>query len=273
MVDLTPLQNPLRDGKTAPRILIVEDDTDYAVQLMAALKRVDANDAFSQIDIAPDVKSALAYLDMDVIDIYIVDLKLVENAQESNESKEIGKRLIKKILEASNAGLIVHSTLPVETEAEALLDQGADDYLHKTNPMDVVRAKVLALWRRVQLTRPKPNNKTVHKNRTFLVGNWRFVIGSRQLKDGDGNAIRISPTEHAFLRYICTVEGHEIERKEFNVGVLGRGPLEEDKRIDNLVYRLREKLGGTFQLLPVGGGAYKLLDVKELRVSLNSSRK
>lgn len=250
-----PAVNPL------PRILIVEDNLRYAFELMRALKEPDLS-VYFDVQVAPSIEEALPYLNDDSIDIYIVDVKFGDNEPEGEEA---GRAFVAQILQKTNAGVIVHSTLHERTEAARFMMLGADDYLEKGKGLDLTRAKVLALWRRVALTRPNFSKSYQHANRVFKLGNWRFEVGSRVLTDSNGNKVRVSPTEHALLRYLCTVEDNEIDRESFNVSVLGRPAYESDKRIDNLIYRLRTKLGDDLQIVPLGDGRHKLLNIKELR--------
>jgi DNA-binding response OmpR family regulator len=254
-------------ARFAPRILIVEDNLRYAIELMRTLRQSQGqiSDVHFQIDLTPTAEEALQFLEKDEIDIYIVDLKLPNIENLGVEDESVGENLVGRILEKTNAGVIVHSLVPAERNAEVFLLLGADDYIEKTAKLEFVRAKLLALWRRVQLTRPEISNAYAHTNRTFLIGDWRFVIGSRELRGESGNMIRVSPTEHAFLRHICAVEDHEIDRETFNASVLGRSAVEKDSRIDNLIYRLRNKLGQSVQFLSKREGIYKLIDIKEVR--------
>lgn len=222
--------------------------------------RIPAVQGQCRVQIAADLDSAVAYLQNDIIDIYIVDLVL----DQSQPDRKIGAEFIRQVVAQTNAGIIVHTSLsPADAEASKLLVEGADDYIQKPTDVETVRARVLALWRRIQFVRPNKNLQT-HNNRTFLIGDWTFVIGNRILKNRTGEALRLSPTEHAFLRHICVEENHECDRTSFNLVVLGRRPFEGNMRVDNLVYRLRNKLGKSLDLIS-DDGVYRLLDVREIK--------
>ena len=66
-------------------------------------------------------------------------------------------------------------------------------------------------------------------------------------------SIRITPTQHAFLRFLCTVEGHEIDRETFNLAILGRPEAEKNKRIDDFIYKFKNKVGPSVQLISKKG--------------------
>jgi DNA-binding response OmpR family regulator len=252
---------------SAPRILIVEDELQYAVGLMNWLEdwRMPTVQGQCRVQIAADVDRALGYLNSDAIDIFIVDLVL----DKTQPNRKIGAEFIREVIAKTNAGIIVHTSLsPSDAEAAHLLTQGADDYIQKPSDVETIRARILALWRRIQYVRPNKKSLQAHNNRTFLIGDWTFVIGNRILKNSSGDTLRLSPTEHAFLRHICVDENHGCDKVDFNLAVLGRRPSEQNMRVDNLVYRLRNKLGGSLELISEEG-AYKLIDVRELKPSAN----
>jgi DNA-binding response OmpR family regulator len=252
----------------APRILIVEDETQYAVGLMNWLEdwRMPTVQGQCRVQIATDVDRAIGYLSGDVIDIFIVDLIL----DKDQPDRKIGAEFIRKVVAQTNAGIIVHTSLsPSDAEAAELLNEGADDYIQKPSDIETVRARILALWRRIQYVRPSKKSMQGHNNRTFVIGDWKFVVGSRVLKNLAGETLKLSPTEHAFLRHLCVDENHECDKVNFNLTVLGRRSFERNMRVDNLVYRLRNKLRGSLQLIS-DEGAYKLIDVREVKPSIGS---
>jgi DNA-binding response OmpR family regulator len=265
-----------------PKVLIVEDDRDYADALMRALRETDPAFPSARFDVNstsdPDV--AIQYAERDAIDIFIVDLKLSQKIIPETEDIEIGKSLIKTIQEKTNAGIIVHTSVPAEQNRAELIELGADDYIEKMTrvhvktsrnspqmedrgPDHIIRAKIVSLWRRVQLLRPAHKAIYRHANRTFQIGTWKFVIGSRVLTDAAGKEVKLSSAEHALLRYLCVIEDHSVDREQFNAYILGRDKGIEDRRIDNLIYRLRIKLGPSLTIV-ADEGAYKLIGLQEV---------
>jgi DNA-binding response OmpR family regulator len=265
-VDKSSVQENFRTS--APHILIVENDPAYAIQLMNNLKdwRIPLTNSFCIVDVAPDIERARKYLREDDIDVFIVDLIMHKSSDAVDESKNIGQAFAREVWETSNAGVIVHTTLS-EDDGEALemLREGADDYIRKgATDVETIQVRIQALWRRIQFVRPSKKSIHNHANRVFMIGAWKFIVGSRTLAMANGEAVKLSPTEHAFLRHICTSENHECDKVSFNLYVLGRRSFEENMRVDNFVYRLRKKMGKNLDLLS-DEGAYRLLDVKELK--------
>jgi DNA-binding response OmpR family regulator len=251
--------NPLDSG-VALRILIIEDDARYAEQLLRAFRSNHRGLRFD-VSLVTSASEAEPFILRDQIDIYVVDLELPEF--KAAPSEKVGELLVKKIIQSTAGGVIVHTHV-LRKDRDDFLWDGVEDYIMKGDSTSNVVARAFAVWRRVKNTRH--SKTTTRKNeRAFKLGKWRFEEGNRNLIDDDGETIRLSPTELAFVKYLCTVD-REIDRREFNVAVLGRPAYEEDKRIDNLVYRLRDKLGDTFQLLSRhdSEGTYKLLSFEQL---------
>lgn len=254
------------DVTDAPRILIVENDAYYALQLIKWLNdwQMPLFKGNCKVDIAENIQKATEYLDKGTIDIFIIDLIMGESEHSVVESEDVGKAFVQKVIEKTNAGIIVYSSLAATNEAAPLITAGADDYIQKHSDQETMRARVLGLWRRMQLIPQKKQSALLHTNRVFLIGHWRFTVGNRTLSDEAGQSVRLSSTEHAFLRHICTVEDHECSIEDFNLEVLGRRNFERNMRVDNLIYRLRKKLGDQIQLIS-DDGAYRLVDVSEVK--------
>jgi DNA-binding response OmpR family regulator len=246
----------------APEILIVEDDPELAVGLVNVFEDWKAKNLQGRCKahIALTVDRARRYLRDDTIDIYVVDLIL----DKTQPDRRIGAEFIAEVVARTKAGIVVLTSLAeADAKATELLQQGADDYIRKPANFDYVRARVEALWRRIQFVRPSTRGLHTHNNREFLLGSWRFVIGNRILSNSQGETLKLSPTEHAFLRHLCVNEMHECDVATFNIEVLGRESHEENMRVDNLVYRLRTKLGANLELL-ANDGKYRLLQVHEI---------
>lgn len=249
------------------RVLIVDDKEEYVVAIEKALRHPESTigKMNNQIISVRNVGDARNYLRHDAIDLYFLDLEIAEKAgQGINE--EIGKAFVRDVVNGTNAGIIVCSGY--HDQAAELLEYGADDFIGKPFGSKIVAAKALAVWRRALFGRPAScrERQQAHQGRTFLLGNWRFVIGERTVTNKNGGSIRLSITEHAFLRHICVVEDHVISSDILNVEVLERDPHGPQVRLDNFVDRLKGKFLETLELSSQGRtGFYKLYDVQELK--------
>jgi DNA-binding response OmpR family regulator len=256
----------------SPRILIVDDNPIHASAIKRALR--DPSSTIGrlkcEIDVVEDLTAARQYLREDSVDIYFLDLEISEKAGEGLLHASVGKDFVRDVVRTTNAGVIVCSSFAAETEAAELLEVGVDDYVEKTSAPDVIAARTLSVWRRTLQSRPASSQtvKFAHVGKTFALNDWRFVVGNRTVTNVDGPSVKISPTEHAFLRYLCAVEGHTIDSETFNIDVLDRDQYKVHVRLDNFIHRLRKKFDGKLELTSQGDGVYKLLDVRELKLSL-----
>jgi DNA-binding response OmpR family regulator len=260
------------DMLPSPRILIVDDNPVHASGIKRALR--DPSSIFGrlkcEIDVVDDLAAARKYLREDSVDIYFLDLEISEKAGEGLLHASVGRDFVRDVVKTTNAGVIICSSFAAETEAVELLEVGADDYVEKTSAPDIVAARALSVWRRTLQGRPA-NSQTVrfaHVGRTFVLNDWRFVVGDRTLANIEGATVKISPTEHAFLRYLCAVDGQMIDSETFNIDVLDRDQHKVHVRLDNFIHRLRKKFDGKLELTSQGDGVYKLLDVREIKPTL-----
>lgn len=247
----------------APRVLLVDDDKQILEDFQRAFLAppIHKNETRFEVLTESDPEDVLSYIDEDNIDIFVVDLKLKARGT-TEEDEELGASLVKKIYDLSSAGIIVYSSQPPHRSVDFLFD-GADDYIEKGAAAAIIRSRVSSLWRRIKAVRPAYAASFAHFERTFRIGIWTFVVGSREVRSA-GATIRLSPLEHALLSYILTVDGHQIDREYFCAYVLGRETHDADRRIDNLVSRLRKKLGPTLQFVAERGGGYRLLGAIEV---------
>lgn len=240
------------------KVLIVEDDIGYADEVQKAF---ESNYKGLQFDVSviASASEAEPFIHRDQIHVYLVDLELPEF--EGPLSERVGEELVKKIVQRASGGVIIN-THSLRTDREDFLWDGVDDYVLKGDSVSELVARTFAVWRRVK--NAQQSKRGTKATRTFKLGKWRFELDNRNLIANDGERVRLSATELAFIQYLCTVDT-KIDRREFNVAVLGRLSFDEDKRIDNLVYRLRNKLGGSFQLASRhdSEGTYKLISFEE----------
>jgi DNA-binding response OmpR family regulator len=262
-------EHSLENMLPSPRILIVDDNPAHGSGIKRALR--DSSSVIGrlkcEIDVVEDVATARQYLREDSVDIYFLDLEISERAGEGLLHASVGKGFVRDVVKTTNAGVIICSSFAAETEAAALLEVGADDYVEKTSAPDVIAARALSVWRRTLQSRPAGSTaiKFAHVGRTFVLNDWHFVVGNRSITNIDGTSVKISPTEHAFLRHLCAVDGHTIDSETFNIDVLDRDQHKVQVRLDNFIHRLRKKFDGKLELTSQGDGIYKLLDVRELK--------
>jgi two-component system OmpR family response regulator len=252
----------LSGNDSSPRVLIVDDDPQVGRDLTRVLSGppLHPHDTRFRVTAETDPARVVLGLDKDDVDIFIVDLKFKE---QDIDNKQVGEAIVRKIAEVSSAGIIVYSSEPIDQTIESLFE-GADDYIAKGTSSAIIRSRVAALWRRIKITRPAYSSSYAHSQRAFQIGIWKFEVASRDLTESTGKTIRLTPLEHAVLSHVLTIDDHQIDRDHFSAYILGREAHDADRRLDNMVSRLRKKLGDSIQFVSNRNGGYRLIGTKEI---------
>ncbi len=125
----------------------------------------------------------------------------------------------------------------------AMLEAGADDYLHR----DVSTVEAVARIRAV-LRRARPVAAAQHREdapaRVASDGArtaWRLSVEERCLLGPDGAAHRLTGAEFELLRLLTVAGGEAVDRETICRHVFRRPWRPEDRSVDDLVKRLRKK--------------------------------
>jgi DNA-binding response OmpR family regulator len=120
-----------------------------------------------------------------------------------------------------------------EVERVLAIEIGADDYLRQdTSPREVL-ARIRGLLRR---------GRSVVRGEA--PGGWRLCLRSRELFAPDGEPRHLTSAEFELLQSLARQQGMPVPRDVLSLAVLRRAHHPEDRALDNLVLRLRRKLGG-----------------------------
>jgi len=205
-----------------PRILIVDDDRDLAT---AVRQYLSDNGYFVQH--AESVAAARRLIEEGHYDLYVLDLVMPGTS---------GKVACREIRMASQAGIVVASSLSDDDERIGLLEMGADDYIVKPfNPAELL-ARIRAVLRRLSGDRTRNTHAA-------KFGPWQFVEGDRHLKHEDGLVVTLTGSESEVLRYfvgnpdvLCSRDDLLAVSRMRQYGGAG------DRSVDVLIGRLRKKL-------------------------------
>lgn len=254
---------------------IIEDDLEVVGYLTRAFG--DNESARHQIKFrvlsTDDYRLAESWAEDDIVDIYFVDLGLPDISKGAEPNWQVGRNLVRFIHGKSTAGIIVYTSEHLGALASELLAIGADDFVRKSEVLgefgdsiqdmqSYLRTKAVSVWRRAQYCRPAFRTLSNYSDKRFQIGKWQFEIGSRSIEDGNGGC-RLTANEHAVLRHLCVSEDNSIGALEFLTFITGQRSETEDVRLKNLIYRLRQKLGPTVELIH-SDAKYRLLSVAEL---------
>src|SRR5574338_104290 len=129
-----------------------------------------------------------------------------------------------------------------ETDRVIGLEVGADDYLTKPFSMRELIARVRALLRRQELLRQMLAADRDGAAETLTRGPLRLDAASHQATL-DGEPLDLSPTEFALLHLLLRSPGRAFSRTYLLETIWRESYIGGDRSVDNVVLRLRKKLG------------------------------
>lgn len=146
----------------------------------------------------------------------------------------------------------------------AFLEAGADDCLHLGLPRPEILARVVAALRRAIRGPALATARDGARPRSLpggpvIAGGWRLLPEQRSLLPPDGRPpLRLTSAEFEFLRILSGAEGAPVDRDAISRAVFRRPWRVEDRAVDSLVKRLRQKIGDD-PIASVRGVGYALL--------------
>lgn len=241
-----------------PHLLIVDDEPDVRDVLTRVLTTPDkeSREVLYRVTAVRDGAGMRRVILQDPVDLFIVDIRLL--GTDGQQLEEDGLAITKWLREHSDISILVYSAKAEEVDEIAAFDVGADDYLRKPSSAEVIRARVQALLRRREVHIGPQSQHMVARGKIVAVAGLRFEIGSREITLADGESVSLSYSEHDFLSALVRSPDGHLTREELNAFVLGRGSDARDRRLDNLVNRLRHKLKNPTLIRSVRGKGYTL---------------
>jgi two-component system OmpR family response regulator len=212
----------------SPSIVLVEGDAAYRRQLSAYLQ---ANDLklieFDNFDTLND------QIDQHDRSVFLANLGS-DPAQSLDFLKFVGAR--------HRCPILVLSDTDDQTDRIVCLEQGADDYIVKTTPVREILARVRAAARRLA-SAPPANPPRPPEVSEQPIGTWRFSPAQRELVAPAGELVALTTAEFNLLDVLARNVGTPLNRDYLSRAVFGRVFSATDRSIDNLIARLRRKLG------------------------------
>ncbi|MGQ7295147.1 response regulator [Quadrisphaera sp. KR29] len=188
------------------RVLVVEDEPALARALAITLraKRYD-------VDVARTGAAALDAAATRRPDVVVLDLGLPDLD---------GLDVLRALRGWSAVPVVVLSARHDSSEKVEALDAGADDYVTKPFAVDELLARLRAAVRRGEAAGPVPD--PVVETARFTVDLPRRRVLLRDADAGDGEPVRLTPTEWQLLAELARSAGRVVGRRELLVAL--RGP-------------------------------------------------
>jgi DNA-binding response OmpR family regulator len=213
-------------------VLVVEDDTGIATQLVRGLTR-----GGYRVDHVLTGGEALAWGEPDVV---LLDLELPDSD---------GVNVCQRLREKSRAAIIVVTAHGEETDRVAALDAGADDYLVKPFGLAELQARMRAVLRRV-----RPDTEVIRHGPLTVDLRTRKVTVS-------GQEIALTPKEFDILECLAADPGRMVSRQEILETAWDAHWYGPSKVLDVHVAALRKKLGVPGLIETSYGRGFRLGDV------------
>ncbi len=208
-----------------PHVLVVDDHREIREGLARYLRRHGF-----RTSMAADAAEARRVLARHAVDLVVLDIML---------PGEDGLALCRELRARRGPPVVFLSALGEETDRIVGLELGADDYVPKPfNPRELL-ARIRAVLRRVHSL---PPGRRTERGR-FRFRPWTFDAARGELEHEDGRVVSLSTAETRLLAAFVRHPGVVLSREELLDVARGREPGPFDRSVDNLVSRLRRKLG------------------------------
>jgi DNA-binding response OmpR family regulator len=86
----------------------------------------------------------------------------------------------------------------------------------------------------------------------LLIGPWRFIVPTRQLKRGAGEVVRLTPKEAEILHFLYQAAG-PVPRSDLLGAIWGYSEQVDTHTVETHIHGLRRKLGADVLMTDVGG--------------------
>jgi len=145
-------------------------------------------------------------------------------------------QLLRHIRNLSVVPCIVMSGHADDVSEIVALDAGADGLVDRAAPPRALLARIRAVLRRGEWG-------VVETVPALSVGGWRLIPERRQLLRPDGGECLLTTAEFDLMHLLAESMGTAVSRDTIASTVFRRPFRAEDRTVDNLVLRLRRKLG------------------------------
>lgn len=238
----------MKTAPVPPQILIVDDARDVREPIAIYMKRQGF-----RTRVAASAAEARKIMKETAIHLVLLDVMMPE---------EDGLSLCRELLETKGPPVILLTALMQEEDIIAGLNVGADDYITKPFSTEELLARVLAILRRV----PPAH----HRQGPFRRGFAGMIHDADQQKvlHPDGREVELTPGENRLLVAFLDHPNQMLTRARLLDLVRNREPAAYDRTVDNIVSRLRRKVGDISRppslILTEWGDGYRMATTVEI---------
>lgn len=220
--------------------ILIADDEPRIRKLVGDFLR---KEGYSVIE-AADGREALEKVSkVQPIDLVILDIMMPQYD---------GWMVCREIRKKSKVPIIMLTARSQESDELLGFELGADEYVTKPFSVNILVARVNALFRRLEGI----------KNTTHNFGLLEIDSEGRYVYI-DGEPINLSPKEYELLIYMSENRGKAMSREQILNSVWGYDYFGELRTVDTHIKRLRDKLGKECQLIQTVRGLGYRFEVKK----------
>lgn len=148
--------------------------------------------------------------------------------------------MLRRVRAVSRVPCVVMAGTSDDISEIVVLEAGADDLVDRAVSLRALLARVRAVLRRAEWG-------AMDGARRSEAGGWLLVTQRRQLLRPNGSECPLTTAEFDLMRLLIDADGQPVSREDIARDVFRRPFRAEDRTVDNLVLRLRRKLGADQQ--------------------------
>jgi len=225
-----------------PNVLVVDDEEAIRDMIRFALEKAGMG-----VQLAASAQEALLRINEARPDIILLDWMMP-----GVSGLELTRRLRRETY-TEDIPIIMLTARVTEDDKVAGLEAGTDDYVIKPFSPRELLARIRAVTRR---------SSAADGSGQVAVGRVTLDTLSRRVLDGDGNELRMGPTEYRLLEFFMSHPGRAYSRAQILDHVWGANAYLEERTVDVHIRRLRKALepaGASDYLQTVRGHGYRFL--------------
>jgi DNA-binding response OmpR family regulator len=230
------------------KVLIIEDDPD-----IGRLVQLHLRDIYCEADIAINGIEGLEHFRKETYQLVILDLMLPEM-----DGLEVCQQLRRH---PGYVPILMLTARSSELDRVLGLELGADDYLSKPFSIAELKARVKALFRRVDAMTGQETDPS--RQNILVFGELRIDIPRRQVNLGE-KTVRLTAKEFDLLAHFANNPGQVYTRSQLLDKVWGYGHDGYEHTVNSHINRLRSKIelnpADPYYILTVWGIGYKFTD-------------
>ncbi len=207
------------------RVLVVEDDADFASGVIAALEQ----DGYA-CDTIPDAAGARLMLECEHFNLIVLDIGLADGCGVELLRWQRGRPPSGRT--PDDVPVVVVSARDTVEDRLAALDSGCDDYLVKPIDKRELTARIRTVLRRAE----------GRGTSDIVVGSMIIDTLRRTVRFGDIN-VELSSREFALLRVLAARPGSVLSKGQLENALYSASGEVESNAIEVHIHNLRKKLG------------------------------